>query len=63
MPYIVKLVTDQRLGMAIDLQVFTSSTFYKNKDGIMRMCIDFHTLNANTCVDWHHIPRIENFLD
>ena len=29
----------------------------------MHMCIDFHTLNANICMDWYLIPGIDNLLD
>ena len=29
----------------------------------MNMCIDFHTLNAKTRVDWYPIPHIDNLLN
>ena len=35
----------------------------RKKDGSMCMCIDFHTLNANTHVDWFPIPHIDDLLD
>ena len=62
MLYIVRLVTDQELGMTIDFQACTSCTIRQNKDGAMRMCIDFHTLNATIHVDQHPIPHINNFF-
>ena len=34
--------------------------FVKKKDGTMYMCLDFHTLNANTFMDWYPIPHIDD---
>ena len=37
--------------------------FVKKKDGSMRMCIDFRSLNMNTKLDRYPIPRINDLLD
>ena len=29
----------------------------------MHICIEFHTLNANTCIDWYPIPCIDDLLN
>ena len=35
----------------------------KNKDGSIRVCVDFRQLNAKTIRDAHPLPRIEEALD
>ena len=37
--------------------------FARKKDGTLRMCVDYRTLNANTRVDRYPIPRIDELLD
>jgi len=37
--------------------------FVKKKDGTMRMCVDFRSLNSNTVIDKYPIPRIDELLD
>ena len=37
--------------------------FVTKKDGTMRMCVDFRSLNSNTRVDKYPIPRIDDLLD
>ena len=37
--------------------------FAKKKDGTLRMCVDYRTLNANTRIDRYPIPRIDELLD
>ena len=35
----------------------------KKKDGILRMCIDYHTLNKRTVKNRYLIPHIDELLD
>jgi len=37
--------------------------FVKNKDGSMRMCIDYRNLNAVTIKNKYPLPRIDDLLD
>jgi hypothetical protein len=37
--------------------------FAKKKDGSLRMCIDYRSLNANTVLDSFPIPRIEDLVN
>ena len=37
--------------------------FVKKKDGSMRMCIDYHNLNAVTVKNKYPLPRIDDLLD
>ena len=37
--------------------------FARKKDGTLRMCVDYRTLNANTRVDRYPIPRIDELFD
>ena len=37
--------------------------FAKKKDGGLRMCVDYRSLNKNTRVDRYPIPRIDALLD
>ena len=34
----------------------TPILFAKKKDGGLRMCVDYRSLNSNTCVDRYPIP-------
>ena len=36
--------------------------FVKKKDGTMRMCIDYHSLNAVTIKNKYPLPRIEDLF-
>ena len=43
---------------------FASPTILvKNKDGTMRLCIDYRKLNSVTTKDAHPLPRIEDIFD
>jgi hypothetical protein len=33
------------------------------KDGTMRMCIDYRALNMKTIKNWYPIPRTNNMMD
>ena len=35
----------------------------RKKDGSLRMCIDYHKVNAKTITDAYALPRIEGALD
>ena len=37
--------------------------FVKKKDGMMRMCIDYHQLNKMTIKNRYPLPRIEDLFD
>ena len=37
--------------------------FARKKDGMLRMCVDYHALNKNTKKDAYPIPRIDDLLD
>ena len=37
--------------------------FVRKKDGTMRMCIDYRSLNQNTVIDRYPLPRIDDILD
>ena len=37
--------------------------FMKKKDGTMRMCIDYRSLNAITIKNKYALPRIDDLLD
>jgi hypothetical protein len=37
--------------------------FLKNKDGTLRLCIDFRKLNKVTIKNKYHLPRIDDFFD
>ena len=36
--------------------------FAKKKDGKLRMCIDYRSLNSNTVLDSYPLPRIDELL-
>ena len=40
-----------------------SVLFACKKNGSLRLCVNFHSLNANTRLDQYPIPRIDEFLD
>ena len=37
--------------------------FVKKKDGNMRLCVDYHDLNAVTIKNKYPLPRIDNLFD
>ena len=37
--------------------------FAKKKEGTLRMCIDYRSLNNNTIVNRYPLPRIDDILD
>jgi hypothetical protein len=37
--------------------------FVKNKDGMLRLCIDFRELNKVTVKNKYHFPRIDELFD
>jgi hypothetical protein len=37
--------------------------FVKNKDGTLRLCIDFRQLNKVTIKNKYHFPRIDDLFD
>ena len=37
--------------------------FAKKKDGGLRLCVDYRSLNRNTQVDCYPIPRVDELLD
>ena len=37
--------------------------FVRKKTGELRMCVDFRSLNKQTCLDMFPIPRIHDLLD
>jgi hypothetical protein len=37
--------------------------FVRNKDGLWRICIDYHKLNKETLKNHYLLPRIENLFD
>ena len=37
--------------------------FVKKKDGTLRMCVDYHPLNAITVKNKYHLPRIDTLFD
>ena len=37
--------------------------FVKNKDGSLRMCIDYRQLNKVTIMNKYSLPRIDDFFD
>ena len=37
--------------------------FVKNKDGTLRMCVDYHPLNAVTVKNKYPLPRIDTLFD
>ena len=37
--------------------------FVKKKDGTLRMCVDYHPLNAVTIMNKYHLPRIDTLFD
>jgi hypothetical protein len=40
-----------------------SVLFVKNKDGILRLCIDFRQLNKVTIKNTFHLPRVDDLFD
>jgi hypothetical protein len=40
----------------------TAILFEKKKDGSLRMCIDYHALNAQTSNDVYPLPRPDELL-
>ena len=40
-----------------------SSFFVKKKDGTLRMCVDYHPLNAVTIKNKYPLPRIDTLFD
>ena len=41
----------------------SSVVIVKNKDGTLRMCIDYRALNKNTIKNRYPIPRIDELMD
>ena len=37
--------------------------FARKKDGSLRMCVDYRSLNRNTRLDRYLLPRIDHILD
>ena len=37
--------------------------FAQKKDGSLRLCVDFRSLNANTRLERYPLPCIDEFLD
>ena len=37
--------------------------FARKKCGALRLCVDFHWLNANTQLDYYPLPQIDELLD
>ena len=40
-----------------------SILFAKKKDGTLRMCIDYRSINNNTVVNGYKLPRIDDIID
>ena len=40
-----------------------SAIFVKKKDGTLRMCVDYHPLNALTVKNKYPLPRIDTLFD
>ena len=60
-----KLITCyQKAGLSL-AQVNTTipSCLLEKKDGTLRMCIDYHSINNNTVVNQYPLPRIDDILD
>ena len=60
-----KLITYCQKAGLILVQVNTTipSCLLGKKNGILRMCIDYHSINNNTIVNWYPLPIVDDILD
>ena len=60
-----KLITCyQNDGLSLaQINTTIPSSLLEKKDGTLRMCIDYHSINNNTVVNQYPPPRIDDIID